>query len=148
MVNLSGGEQSNTLAVQCKHAPEMAPTLQLRRPGGEQLTLFACSACQHRWWQDDSEVVDLSVVLSMMSDIARHAPRRRSPKSDGPEERLTRPPMTRAAGRKTRRRKNHRSLECYSISSGTANRSLNIPRGQVRGRLPALVASGDADGYG
>ncbi len=123
MANLSDGELSNTLAVRCKHAPEMAPTLHLRRPGGEQLRLFVCSACQHHWWQDDSEVVDLPAVLSMMRDIARHAPRRRSPKAYGPEEHLTRPPMARAARGKTKWRKNHRSLEGFSISSATANRS-------------------------
>ncbi|HUC13434.1 MAG TPA: hypothetical protein VMS00_03185, partial [Acidimicrobiales bacterium] len=72
MANLRGGEQSNTVAVQCKHALEMAPTLQLSGPEGEQLRLFACSACQHRWWQKDAEVVDLSMVLSVMRDIAHH----------------------------------------------------------------------------
>ncbi len=126
MANLRGGEQSNNVVIQCKHAPEMAPTLQLGGPGREQLRLFACSTCQHRWWQNDSEVVDLSVVLSVMRDIARHAPRRSSPKPDGPEERLTRPPLTRATAGKTKRHKNHRSLDGYSISSGTTNRSLNI----------------------
>ena len=125
MANVSGGEQSNTLAVPCKHALDMAPTLQLSGPGGEQLRLFVCSECQHRWWQDDSEVVDLSVVLSVMHDIAHHAPRFSSPKPDGPEERRTIPPITRAPGGETKRRKDQRSSEGYSISSGTANRSLN-----------------------
>ncbi len=111
MGNLTGGEQSNTRAVECKHAPEMAPTLQLSGPGGEQLSLFVCSACQHRWWKDESEVVDLSVVLSVMRDIAHDAPRRSSPKPDGPEECLTRRPITRATGGKTKQRKNQRSLE-------------------------------------
>jgi len=125
MANLTGGEQSKTLAVQCKHAPEMAPTLQLSGLGGRQLRLFVCSACQHRWWQDDSEVVDLSVVLSVMRDIAHHAPSRSSPKPDVPEECLTRQPMTRATAGKSKRRKNQRSLQGYSISSGITKRSLN-----------------------
>jgi len=75
MANLKGGEESKAFTAQCKHAPEMAPTLELSGPRGEQLRMFSCWRCQHRWWQDNSEVVDLSVVLSVMGDIVR-TPRR------------------------------------------------------------------------
>jgi hypothetical protein len=47
----------------------MAPTLELSGPLGEQLRLFSCGRCQRRWWQEDSKVVGLSVVLSVMRDI-------------------------------------------------------------------------------
>jgi DNA-directed RNA polymerase subunit M/transcription elongation factor TFIIS len=53
-----------TLTVDCPSCgAHDAIQIELTLPDASEVTFNSCHRCEHRWWQSDSEVLDLNTVL-------------------------------------------------------------------------------------
>lgn len=53
-----------TLTVDCPACgAHDAIQIELTLPDDSEVTFNSCHRCEHRWWQSDSEVLDLNTVL-------------------------------------------------------------------------------------